>query len=592
MKYLDFTGLEYFYSKLKKYIDETASNVSSAITWNNINGKPDYLDDGPFLPLTGGTLTGSVTSTGFLITGKGAQDIVVANGTTISFTQLKGELDVPTQVSDLVNDANYVTKSIADSTYATITTVNNKLDPEDVRYSATQTSGTKIGSLVVNGTSTEIYAPSPTTAYSLPTASSTVKGGVKIGSGLQMSGEILSVDYNTIPNKPAAYSLPVAGVNTLGGIKVGSGLNISPDGVLSATGGGTADAVNWANVTGKPSGLVTNVSISGSGNAVTNASFSAGTLTLTRGTIEGGSGGDGNYYPSSIDTSVSGRSITVSLSGPGVNLSDSFQIGLSQLDTNSSWDSWLKQDPSNFIDYVDGQIGGGGSGGGGADGNDEVLQMAISGSANQDYNFLTSYETTSGQDSSYTGYVRKSSILLHRMGSGNPDKIYGCGGIQHSNSSDRSVNYIWNTNGSYTDISQYATKSYVDSAVSGSTPSGNYISKSGDSGMTGNYTYSSSSRITAGEFYETSDRNLKENISSISEEDVNKARNIDIVEFNFKGKDTKKYGVIAQDLESAGLENLVQSNDEGTKSVDYISMLCLKIAELEKRVKELENGCK
>lgn len=227
-------------------------------------------------------------------------------------------------MSDLVNDANYVTKSIADSTYATITTVNNKLDPEDVRYTASQTSGTKIGSLVVNGTSTEIYAPSPTASYSLPTASSTVKGGVKIGSGLQMSGEILSVDYNTIPNKPAAYSLPVAGVNTLGGIKVGSGLNISPDGVLSATGGGTADAVSWANVTGKPSGLVTNVSISGSGNAVTNASFSGGTLTLTRGTIEGGSGGDGNYYPSSIDTSVSGRSITVSLSGPGVNISDSF----------------------------------------------------------------------------------------------------------------------------------------------------------------------------------------------------------------------------------------------------------------------------
>ena len=569
MKYLDFTGLEYFYSKLKKYIDETASNVSSAITWNNINGKPDYLDDGPFLPLTGGTLTGSVTSTGFLITGKGAQDIVVANGTTISFTQLKGELDVPTQVSDLVNDANYVTKSIADSTYATITTVNNKLDPEDVRYTASQTSGTKIGSLVVNGTSTEIYAPSPTTAYSLPTASSTVKGGVKIGSGLQMSGEILSVDYNTIPNKPAAYSLPVAGVNKLGGIKVGSGLNISPDGVLSATGGGTADSVSWANVTGKPSGLVTNVSISGSGNAVTNASFSAGTLTLTRGTIEGGSGGDGNYYPSSIDTSVSGRSITVSLSGPGVNLSDSFQIGLSQLDTNSSWDSWLKQDPSNFIDYVDGQIGGGGSGGGGGN----YLPLT-GGTMTGDVSFENGADITIIDSTDATTRIQ----ITAR-------------GIQNEfNDADR----VYTTDGDTTKLKTINGQSLFGSGnieITGGT-SGNYISKSGDSGMTGNYTYSSSSRITAGEFYETSDRNLKENISSISEEDVNKARNIDIVEFNFKGKDTKKYGVIAQDLESAGLENLVQSNDEGTKSVDYISMLCLKIAELEKRVKELENGCK
>ena len=164
-------------------------------------------------------------------------------------------------------------------------------------------------------------------------------------------------------------------------------------------------------------------------------------------------------------------------------------------------------------------------------------------------------------------------------------------GIQNEfNDADR----VYTTDGDTTKLKTINGQSLFGSGnieITGGT-SGNYISKSGDSGMTGNYTYSSSSRITAGEFYETSDRNLKENISSISEEDVNKARNIDIVEFNFKGKDTKKYGVIAQDLESAGLENLVQSNDEGTKSVDYISMLCLKIAELEKRVKELENGCK
>lgn len=36
----------------------------------------------------------------------------------------------------------------------------------------------------------------------------------------------------------AAYQLPVAGPNTLGGVKVGTGLNITSDGTLSATGGG------------------------------------------------------------------------------------------------------------------------------------------------------------------------------------------------------------------------------------------------------------------------------------------------------------------------------------------------------------------
>lgn len=50
-----------------------------------------------------------------------------------------------------------------------------------------------------------------------------------------------------------SYSLPIASSDTLGGIKVGAGLEINPDtGVLSATGGGTADSVDWANITSKP----------------------------------------------------------------------------------------------------------------------------------------------------------------------------------------------------------------------------------------------------------------------------------------------------------------------------------------------------
>ena len=47
------------------------------------------------------------------------------------------------------------------------------------------------------------------------------------------------------------YTLPTATASTLGGVKVGAGLTIS-GGVLSATGGGTADAVAWENITGRP----------------------------------------------------------------------------------------------------------------------------------------------------------------------------------------------------------------------------------------------------------------------------------------------------------------------------------------------------
>lgn len=51
------------------------------------------------------------------------------------------------------------------------------------------------------------------------------------------------------------YTLPKASATELGGIKVGAGLNISEEGTLSATGGGTADAVKWANVIDKPTKL-------------------------------------------------------------------------------------------------------------------------------------------------------------------------------------------------------------------------------------------------------------------------------------------------------------------------------------------------
>jgi hypothetical protein len=51
--------------------------------------------------------------------------------------------------------------------------------------------------------------------------------------------------------------LPIATADTLGGIKVGAGLSINPDtGVLSATGGGTADSVEWDNVLSKPDDIV------------------------------------------------------------------------------------------------------------------------------------------------------------------------------------------------------------------------------------------------------------------------------------------------------------------------------------------------
>lgn len=51
------------------------------------------------------------------------------------------------------------------------------------------------------------------------------------------------------------YTLPKATASTLGGVKVGAGLEVGEDGTLNATGGGTADSVDWSNVQNKPTKL-------------------------------------------------------------------------------------------------------------------------------------------------------------------------------------------------------------------------------------------------------------------------------------------------------------------------------------------------
>lgn len=72
-------------------------------------------------------------------------------------------------------------------------------------------------------------------------------------------------------------SIPTASASTLGGIKVGAGLSIT-DGVLSTTGGGVADAVEWTNVLNRP----TNVSYwTNDAGYITSAALPTATSDLT-----------------------------------------------------------------------------------------------------------------------------------------------------------------------------------------------------------------------------------------------------------------------------------------------------------------------
>jgi hypothetical protein len=95
--------------------------------------------------------------------------------------------------------------------------------------------------------------------------------------------------------------------------------------------------------------------------------------------------------------------------------------------------------------------------------------------------------------------------------------------------------------------------------------------------------------VKAKAFYSSSDRELKENIVPISNESIEKVKNVDLKQFNFKDDKDKNtvYGVIAQDVQSVGLDNLVHKGEDNKLGVDYTSFLLLKIASLEKTIESL-----
>lgn len=65
-------------------------------------------------------------------------------------------------------------------------------------------------------------------AVTLPTATDSVLGGIKVGNNLSITNGVLSATS-------APYTLPTASNSVLGGVKVGNNLSIDGSGVLSAT---------------------------------------------------------------------------------------------------------------------------------------------------------------------------------------------------------------------------------------------------------------------------------------------------------------------------------------------------------------------
>ena len=96
-------------------------------------------------------------------------------------------------------------------------------------------------------------------------------------------------------------------------------------------------------------------------------------------------------------------------------------------------------------------------------------------------------------------------------------------------------------------------------------------------------------------FLVTSDLKFKRNVKNLSEEKKHHLDNLKRLipkSYNFKEQKTQSFGLIAQDVEKI-YPQLVNTNENGTKSVNYtelIPLLLLQTNNLERKIEELKNN--
>jgi hypothetical protein len=144
--------------------------------------------------------------------------------------EVNGNINIPLNSKYKINNANFGYSNL-DHKLSAGTNISISDDFKiNNTYTLPTASDTVIGGVRV-GANLSIDANgilSTHTPYTLPTASSSVIGGIKVGNNL-------SIDANGILTTPASipYTLPTASTSVLGGIKVGDNLSIDANGILS-----------------------------------------------------------------------------------------------------------------------------------------------------------------------------------------------------------------------------------------------------------------------------------------------------------------------------------------------------------------------
>ena len=423
-------------------------------------------------------------------------------------------------------------------------------------------------------------------SYTLPVASNNTRGGIKLSSSTQggtpngittTSGRTYAVQVNSkeqavvnVPWTDTTYTLPTASSSTLGGVKVGSGLSIS-NGVLSTSGGDVKiyeTTINFEDI-------ITN------NRTEMTSSEKNEVLNISNKLYQG--------YVIVVPTTTSGMNM-VGGAVPVVDNTPSYSFlfcgGTNYIyivtatldDSGGFWDT--RQISENIIQSGAVRVYCGSS---------NSIKLESYGARNTLYSNsgMTSLGKYNANSTVNVGMTRLVSI---GTGTSESNRISGLEVGQRDSKSyvaicDKSKDNCYITaDGSTGIIEMYNSSNSIRFNDSNAA-----IEVEGAIGFNGEVVFSNtvesgSSISAAGGFFDTSDARVKANVKEIDASDADKVK---LVEFDRTDKEHHGYGVIAQELEKVYPE-MVNTDSEGFKSVNYNELAMVKIKYLEDKVARLE----
>lgn len=501
------------YIKDSKEIWTHGQFYATAVTWSTITGKPSFatvatsgsytdLTNKPTIPTSlptpnSLTFTGATTGTWNGSAAKTVNIPTYSNASTSSAglmsTSDKSKLNGIASGAE-VNQNAFSNVVVGSTTIA----ADSKTD------TLTLTAGSNI-TLTPNATNDSITISASGSSYSLPLASNSTRGGIKLSSSTQggtpneittTSGRTYAVQVNSseqavvnVPWTDTTYTLPTATSSVLGGVKIGKGLSIN-QGVVSVMAPDAGNDKFYRLVGYDPNSSVTPL-------------LNNPQITFRRSEIAG------NKYANLLLGDNDSD-------GPGAVSALWFTAGETAASINGEHNRISLEAPLGDIAIVAGE-------GGGAHG--IILQCS---------DFVKLINTGEGDSSASIQITQDTD---------------GYSKLQLGTSNSTGANMVQMTLGGIN------KEAHFFGAVS-----------------------------SPGGFFDTSDARVKTNVVEIDASDADKVK---LVEFDRTDKEHHGYGVIAQELEKVYPE-MVNTDSEGFKSVNYNELAMVKIKYLEDKVARLE----